>query len=360
MINATRRLRNVGGFLVVGIEGMLLLLVVGCGGGETEEPDRTSRFAFEMGPPLTDSTYAIVVASEYGGDTLRASDYNRMAQELRWNRSRGRRPRQVNTQRDTVPTDSTALHRRVVNQFVTRHVMLEQAKANKVEVDSARLAREMERIRNRYEREATLQAELREHGLSLDSLRARKTNTLRMQRLAQQWTSEVNPPSASEIQEYRQDPQNRRVRVRHILLRVEKNTSPDTVDSTRAQAQSILDSIRGGESFAEMARRHSEAATASMGGMMQPTTPRQMPQPVADAVRALKDVGAVSDEPVHTDKGFHLFQLVDQQAPTRGKAKWKLFSRRRSRVMQEKRRSLLAEAEVRVHPEIVEVDVEEN
>jgi len=332
---------------------LALLAVVGCGGGSGgDDAQPQTAFAFDMGPPLSDTSYAIVVQSEYGVDTLRTAVYRRKLRELRQQQSQ---PTQ--SQGQAASAAGTASHRRMLEQFVARHVMAGAAKANDVEVDSTRLERKMERRRNQYESEAALRAALKEQGLTVDSVRKQQANTLRIQQLGEKWAGQVDMPSQSEIEEFRRDPQNRKVRARHIAFQVGKDAPSDTIDSVRARARAVLDSIQNGAPFAEMARRHSDAVTASMGGMKRVATPKQMDDRFAEAVQALQDTGDVTEELIRTERGFHLFKLVDQARLTRGQAKWKLFSKRRQQAMQEKQRALLEQATVHINPDVVRVSL---
>lgn len=332
---------------------LILITVVGCGGGSGgDDAQPQTAFAFDVGPPLSDTSHAIIVRSEYGVDTLRTAVYRRKLRALRQQQSQ-----RAESQGPAASAAGTASHRRMLEQFVTRHVMVEAAKANDVEVDSARLDRKMERLRNRYESEAALRAALRERGLTVDSVREQQANTLRIQKLGERWAGQVDMPSESDIEEFRRDPQNQRVRVRHIAFQVDKDAPSDTIDSVRARARAVLDSIQNGASFAEMARRHSDAPTAPMGGMKQAATPKQMDDRFADAILALQDTNRLTEDPVRTETGFHLFKLISRATPTRGQAKWTLLSKRRQQAVQEKQRALLGQATVRINPDVVQVSL---
>lgn len=334
---------------------LIVLAIAGCGGGGPDEGEgqAESPFAFDVGPPLSDPSHAIVVRSEYGTDTLQTEVYRRKLRMLRREQSQ-----QAGPQGQEGPSaDTTALHRRLVDQFVTRRVLARAARTRGVEIDSARLEEEMQKVRKRYENEVALQAALRERDLTVDSARGQEANTLRIQQLKEQWTAEVGMPSEPDIQEYRDDPQNQKLQVRHIALRVDEEAPPDTTDSVRARARAVLDSIQEGASFAEMARRYSDAPNAPMGGMMRAATPERMGDRFADAILALQETGDVTEEPIRTDDGFHLFQLVDQASPTRGQAKWQLFSERRQQAIREKRRALMEQTTVRINPKVVEMNL---
>ncbi|PON14825.1 hypothetical protein C2W62_27055 [Candidatus Entotheonella serta] len=101
------------------------------------------------------------------------------------------------------------------------------------------------------------------------------------------------------------------VRARHILLKVPSNVSDEREAEIRTQAEGLLQQLRDGADFAELAKEHSEdTATAENGGDLG-TFPRgQMVAPFDEAVFAL-EVGALS-EPVRTTFGFHIIRLDDK------------------------------------------------
>jgi peptidyl-prolyl cis-trans isomerase D len=101
------------------------------------------------------------------------------------------------------------------------------------------------------------------------------------------------------------------VRARHILLKVPSNVSDAREAQIRAKAEALLQQLRDGADFAELARKYSEdTATADKGGDLGMFPRGQMVAPFDKAVFALK-VGALS-EPVRTTFGFHIIRLDDK------------------------------------------------
>jgi peptidyl-prolyl cis-trans isomerase C len=86
-------------------------------------------------------------------------------------------------------------------------------------------------------------------------------------------------------------------RARHILV------------ATEPYAQGIIDKLRKGADFAELARRESMDAKES-GGDLGWFSPGRMVPEFADAVAALKK-GEITQKPVQTKFGWHVIQLQD-------------------------------------------------
>ncbi len=105
--------------------------------------------------------------------------------------------------------------------------------------------------------------------------------------------------------------QPEQVRARHILLKVPTNVSDEREAEIRVKAESLLQQLRDGADFDELAKEHSEdAATAEKGGDLGLFPQGQMVAPFDKAVFAM-EVGELS-EPVRTTFGFHLIRLEDK------------------------------------------------
>ena len=92
---------------------------------------------------------------------------------------------------------------------------------------------------------------------------------------------------------------------RHILV------------ANEAFAQQIIDRLKKGEKFEDLAKKDSTDTSKDNGGDLGWFTPDHMEKPFADAVLALQP-GAYTRTPVQTHFGFHVIQLVETrplQAP---------------------------------------------
>lgn len=101
------------------------------------------------------------------------------------------------------------------------------------------------------------------------------------------------------------------VQARHILLKVPSNASEEREAAIRTEAEALLQQLRDGADFAELAQEHSEdTVSAEKGGDLGLFPRGQMVAPFDEAVFAL-EVGALS-EPVRTTFGFHIIRLDDK------------------------------------------------
>ncbi len=87
------------------------------------------------------------------------------------------------------------------------------------------------------------------------------------------------------------------------------SATPETAAATRANADRIVQQLRGGASFLAYARQFSEASTAAVGGDLGWVRSAQLPEALAGAVQSLP-VGSVSD-PIAIPGGFSIIEVAD-------------------------------------------------
>jgi peptidyl-prolyl cis-trans isomerase C len=93
----------------------------------------------------------------------------------------------------------------------------------------------------------------------------------------------------------------KQIRARHILLK------------TRQEALNIINELRRGKDFAELARKHSTGPSKAQGGDLGFFKREQMVVPFSKAAFTLPK-GAYSKAPVQTKFGWHVIKVVDIKA----------------------------------------------
>lgn len=330
--------------------GALLLAIVvlaGCGGGESNASNGDDGPAYQLGEAISDTSIAAIVSSEYGTDTLQAQAFQQQMGMLMQQMP----PNQMNDER------RQELQRNILNQFATRHVLTGEARATGVQPDTAQVNMELRQMRGRFQNEEAFRQALASSNMTEDSLRILVRDRVRMRQMQQDMASSAEQPTADEVQQYREDQQQEEVRASHILFRVSQNAPSDTVDSVRARAESVLDSVQSGDiEFATAAERHSEGPTSSRGGDLGYFTKDRMVTPFADAAFALQDSGAVTNELVRTQYGFHIIQLTGrrmQELMDSTQARQAMMNERRRTAVEDARDELLSKATVRLNPDVV-------
>ncbi len=104
------------------------------------------------------------------------------------------------------------------------------------------------------------------------------------------------------------------VEAAHILLRLAEDSDPDTINKRRELAQNILQQLREGADFAQLATLHSDdTSNAADGGDLGYFSRGMMVSDFETAAFALRP-GQMSDV-VQTPFGFHIIKVTDYIAP---------------------------------------------
>jgi peptidyl-prolyl cis-trans isomerase D len=97
------------------------------------------------------------------------------------------------------------------------------------------------------------------------------------------------------------------VEARHILIRVDNDAEEHIWEEKKQQILSILEKVREGEDFAEIAGRYSEDPSREQGGKLGVFGRGSMVKPFEDAAFSMK-AGEISD-PVRTQFGWHIINV---------------------------------------------------
>lgn len=213
--------------------------------------------------------------------------------------------------------------RTVLDQLVDRLLILQAAARDSlIQVDDAIIDQQVnEQITNlaqQFGGQTALQQALSQEGMTLaeyrDMLRS-DAYMLRVQQLYMQTQLRDAPPvSVTEdellerFQESRATLQQRPRTVTFRQVVVAPEASEASVEAARAEARAILDSIRAGADFAELAIRHSDdPGTAEAGGDLGWFRRGQMVREFEEVAFALFD-GQLSDL-VRSEFGFHIIRV---------------------------------------------------
>ncbi|SDK80298.1 peptidyl-prolyl cis-trans isomerase D [Catalinimonas alkaloidigena] len=107
------------------------------------------------------------------------------------------------------------------------------------------------------------------------------------------------------------------VRASHILIKPAADTDADK-QLAKKEARRILGEIKGGASFAEMARQYGTDGTATRGGDLGWFGKGRMVKPFEDAVFAKQGTGLLNDV-VETNFGYHIIEVTQPQDSKRYK-----------------------------------------
>ena len=97
------------------------------------------------------------------------------------------------------------------------------------------------------------------------------------------------------------------VGARHILIKLDQNSNPETVEQKRKATFDILKLAREGMDFAKLAKQYSECPSKDRGGYLGEFKKNAMVKPFAEKAFQMK-AGEIS-EPVRTQFGWHIIKV---------------------------------------------------
>jgi len=199
------------------------------------------------------------------------------------------------------PEVQWALEERVLEDLITRHLLLQEAARRGISSSQEAVERRLKVLAEGYS-SAEYEAMLAERGHSLQSFRASLAEDLAIERLLEEVVGRPEPPKPGVVKTYYMSHKgelHRPVRARTLHL----------VVSTADEAKSVREAILAGGDFAETARRRSLGPEAVRNGELGWVSPGQMPEAFDEAIFSLQP-GEVSPV-VASPYGYHLFKLVE-------------------------------------------------
>jgi peptidyl-prolyl cis-trans isomerase SurA len=153
---------------------------------------------------------------------------------------------------------------------------------------------------------------LTREGLTLQDYKDRLREQIILARLMNQAVRSRVSVDASEVEAYynaHQDEFNQpaQARVRHIFFRIDPGAARPQMDAVHARATHVLHEARNGGDFANLARLHSEDATAAHGGDLGFIKRGQALPEFEEVIFAMKE-GDIS-EVIRTPNGLHIVKV---------------------------------------------------
>jgi peptidyl-prolyl cis-trans isomerase C len=214
----------------------------------------------------------------------------------------------------------TQLRQEAMDQIIDQELVRQAAEKAEIEVSAEEVQAGVDELRSVFKSPASFATRLQNEGFSdEDSYRKHVAGMVAASRYLNGIRASVPKVSDEELETYYRENERRltfpeQVRVRHILLKWKPLGTGDDRAALRAQMLPILERVRDGEDFTDLARQYSEdSATAVNGGDTGLFHRGQMVPAFERAAFAL-DVGDVSD-PVETPFGVHILRLEERLPP---------------------------------------------
>jgi len=297
-------MRAVG--IVIVLVGVLAFLSVSCSKEDaTQHGTETQNQARGAAQTWKDGDVAVKVNGKPITAQQVAQEEARLTQQFLGNVS----PEQIEAMR-------SGIRKQAVLNLVNRALLEEEVVREKIKIPKDEVEGRIDEVRKSLGSEEALAARLHGIGMTMEEFREKAESGLKIEALLEKKSSSVEPPTEEEIKAFYESDKQRfespeRVRASHILIAfTEADTEADRAEKKR-RALELLERIKGGADFAEIASQYSDGPSKSRGGDLGFFERGRMVKPFEDAAFALR-VGEVSDV-VETRFGYHIVKVTDRE-----------------------------------------------
>ena len=216
-----------------------------------------------------------------------------------------------------------ALMQQALDSIIDEKLKIQEAKKLGFEVDEENVTKALDDIKERnHISDSDFDALLEREGSSLENYKAIIRSQILVSRITQIEMGNRAKVTDRQIKRYYKRNQKDywetpKIRAHHILFTIDEKTPKKDIRLKMIKAREILQRVRAGEDFAQLARKHSEDASAHLGGDIGIIERGKMVKELENAVFRLK-AGEVS-EIVRTPYGLHIIKS-DEVIPGKTKA----------------------------------------
>jgi peptidyl-prolyl cis-trans isomerase SurA len=211
------------------------------------------------------------------------------------------------------PEEMERLRLQVLRNLIDETLQIQEAKAASIEIDEEEIAQTFNRVaqQNFGQNPAALEKYLSGIGSASGSLKRQIKGELAWQRLLRRNVQPFINVSDSEVREMmdrlKAAKGTEEYRIGEIYLAATQETKPQVL----ANAQKILEQLKGGGSFVAYARQYSQSSSASVGGDLGWIRLAQLPPELATPAAQMAPGQLVG--PVELASGYSLLYLIDKR-----------------------------------------------
>lgn len=209
------------------------------------------------------------------------------------------------------------VYRKVLERLIEEKLIDQEVKKNGIKISNKEVEATVEEVKQRNKvTQEQLEKALAIEGLTLEAYKKQIEKGLQRKKLIH-WSVKVEQKvGEKELRDFYQKNLNRyrpneSYRPSHILFVIPKEASPEEVKEIRKKCEAVLEKIKGGSDFGEMALLYSQdSSNKDKGDLGNFKKGELLPAFEREALR-LK-VGEVSGI-VRTEFGFHIIKLLDRK-----------------------------------------------
>ena len=211
------------------------------------------------------------------------------------------------------------LERQMLERLVVDRIQLQMARDTGLRIDDTQLDQALNRIAsgNKMSLGQFRQA-LEKDGIPYAKFREQIREEMTVARLREREVDNRLVISDAEIDNFIEAEKTKagggadEVQVAHILLRAPEAASPEQLQKLKAKADQIIERLRRGDDFSQLAASYSDAPDGLQGGILSPRPIDRLPGLFAEAVSRMKP-GEVSPI-LKSPNGFHIVKLLGRKS----------------------------------------------
>jgi len=201
------------------------------------------------------------------------------------------------------PEGVQTLKMNLLNQLIEKKLLITEANKLGITVSDTEINEQINKIVGEYPDSDTFNSRMKEENIDIVSWKKEIEYQIMLDKLVKTVAGSditVTPDEVKKFYDDHLDLYNSPTRVRALQIMLE----------TKEQAQTILDEIKGGTDFSELAKTYSISPDSEKGGDLGFFSENEMP-PSFSVVFTMKP-GDLSDV-VESEYGFHLFKVIDRR-----------------------------------------------
>lgn len=207
-------------------------------------------------------------------------------------------------------------YRNILDKLVTVELFRQAVHSEALPVEDKKLEERIREAKARFSSEEEFLKKLNQSGKTPESYKAELRETILLEEyLKRNQLKEISIPQQEMERYYKQNAASftnpEQIKVRHILINLDPDPKPETVESALKKARAIRDQIVAGKSFSDVAKEQSQCSSASEGGNLGYIQRGYMPSAFDTVAFTLKS-GEIS-EPIRTQFGYHIVETLEHK-----------------------------------------------
>jgi len=201
-----------------------------------------------------------------------------------------------------------------IKNITNAELLSQEADAKGIKADEKRVNEAIDRFASQFKDKEAFKARLANDGIDTDGLKKEVTRSFKINRFIKEVAFAGIKTSDEQLRKaYDKNRANfelpRRIRVRHILLKLAPDADDETVKKAEAKMDDIIAKLKKGEKFEELAKKYSQGPSKVQGGDLGFFSVGNMVKEFEDVAFSLKP----GDFPktVRSRFGLHLVETTD-------------------------------------------------